>query len=97
MEGIILLEDVMRLLQAKDQFGRPIPVSLTAIAQDLHRKTGGTRIIYSKAVLANQNAGGKKNYDYRNNTINIKGFGNNEVRAIHPILITHCNGQEVAI
>ncbi len=94
---IILLDDALKLLARVDKFGRPVPVALTAISLDIARKTGGQRIHYSQAVLCKPGSTGKKNFNYRNNTINIKGLGNNEVRSIHPILITHIDGKEVGI
>ncbi len=92
---IITTEKAMQLLARMDKFGRPVPVSLTAVTLDINRKTGGTRVSWSQAVLCKPGSTGKKNFNYRNNTINIKGKGNDEICSIHPILITHIDGKEI--
>jgi hypothetical protein len=93
---IISLDQVLKVMEAVDASGAPIPFAITAVTCDLHRNRGGERLVYTAAVLCKTVPSTKKAYYYRNNTRNIKGQGNNEIRAIHPLLITHFNGKEVS-
>lgn len=92
---IISLDNVFKTLRKVDDAGNPVPCSLTIVTCDLSRKRGGERINYTNAVLCNK-VGGDWIF-HLNATINIKGKGNNEVRSINPLLITHCNGKEVSL
>ncbi|MGY0037641.1 hypothetical protein [Pedobacter sp. NJ-S-72] len=61
------------------------------------RRRGGERLTYEKAVVCNPKGGDKKVYQNRNNVRNIKGFLTNEIRGIHPLLITAINGKQVSL
>jgi hypothetical protein len=93
---IISLDRVLKDMEKVDESGAPVPFSATIITCDLNRKRGGERISYTQAVLCTP-TGGSKAYHARNNTRNIQGLGNNEVRSINPLLITHFNGKEVSL
>lgn len=93
---IISLDKVLKDMQKVDEHGSPVSFSATIITCDLNRKKGGERIAYTQAILCSP-GGGAKAYHDRNNTRNIKGLGNNEVRSINPLLITHFNGKEVSL
>jgi hypothetical protein len=88
--GIISLDEVIRAMETGE------PFTLTAIELDLNRNKGGKRLVVKDWVLCKP-GNSVKSFHYRNNTRNIKNPANDEVRAIHPLLITHFNEQEVGL
>ena len=80
-----------------DKKGDPVPFSISAVTWDKERRRGGQRLTYEKAVVCNPKGGDKKVYLNRNDVRNIKGYLTNEIRGIHPLLITELNGQSISL
>jgi hypothetical protein len=91
----IPLDEVFKVMAKTDAAGDPVPFAFSGVTCDLNRKKGGERLVYEQAVLCNP--GEIKIFHNRNSTINIKGVGTNQPRAIHPFLITAINGRPVTL
>lgn len=94
---IISLDEALKIMEQVDAEGKPVPFSITAITCDLNRARGGERLTFKAAVLTKKDNSDRKAYHFRHNTRNIKGVASNQIRSIHPLLITHFNGKEVSI
>lgn len=98
MDDTITLKEALEIMNQVDKKGDPLPFSIEAVTCDLHRKKGGYRLIYQRAIQCNAKGGRVQTFfNDHNNVRNIKGVGTNEIRSVHPILIVKLNGKTVTL
>lgn len=95
---MIRLQEVLNKMQAVDKNGQLLPFSVVVITADRARKTGGEILEIESAVLARLDKSDKDSYNQlskKYSSINIKISDTDQIRAIHPRLITRFNGEGV--
>lgn len=95
---MIRLQEVINKMQAVDKNGQLLPFSVVVVTADRSRKIGGELLEINNAVLSRLDKFGPNSTESlskKNSSINIKVLGTDQIRAIHPRLITQFNGEGV--
>jgi hypothetical protein len=108
---MVELREVLEDMERVDVHGNPVPFEIKFVTADERRKTGGDIKHFGKAVmltnkkrvnassnLSNIKRQRKKANHWTNATRNIQPVGQNDrIVKVHIHLITHFNGQKVAL
>lgn len=101
MQGMISLRDMLKVMDARDSSGQPIPCTITRIKCNLREQTGGQRETLENITLAGGQFGKKvsaKNANhYNNGTRNVMVPGRSRPITIPIYTITHFNQERVYI
>ena len=90
-----MLNEMMQR-DAKSKF---IPFKITFVSCNLKQNTGGEKITFDKAVFVggpSDRVTERNPNHFGNHTRNIKSVGGDRIITIHPLLVTHFNGKQIA-